>query len=132
MENEGSFSYLKYQKRVMSHTGFIRKTRNGVIRVVSTGQERSGTMSTPKRILVPTDFTECSHRALKEALGIAKQSHADVHLLHVVDDTLYECVALEGVCDAIIDKIKQVNLHHAELRMQRIIDGTRARPEQSR
>lgn len=78
-------------------------------------------MSTVKRILVPTDFTERSNRALQEALGIAKQSNAEVHLLHVVDDTLFQSVALEGVCDTIIDKIKQVNFRNAEIRMERSV-----------
>jgi len=40
-------------------------------------------MLAPKRILVPTDFTEDSDRALREAVDIAKTSNAKVFLLHV-------------------------------------------------
>jgi nucleotide-binding universal stress UspA family protein len=40
-------------------------------------------MFAPKRILVPTDFTEDSDRALKEAIDIATVSHGKVYLLHV-------------------------------------------------
>jgi universal stress protein A len=40
-------------------------------------------MFTPKRILVPTDFSGNSDEALKQALELAKQYHAKVYLLHV-------------------------------------------------
>lgn len=40
-------------------------------------------MFEPKRILVPTDFTADSDRALREAIGIAAISHGKVYLLHV-------------------------------------------------
>ena len=43
-------------------------------------------MLMPTRILVPTDFSEYSDRALEQALDIAKQYHAKVFLLHVVHD----------------------------------------------
>lgn len=37
----------------------------------------------PKRILVPTDFSEDSDRALREAIDIAATSRGKVYLLHV-------------------------------------------------
>lgn len=40
-------------------------------------------MFAPKRILVPTDFTKDSDRALREAIDIAEASQAKVYLLHV-------------------------------------------------
>lgn len=40
-------------------------------------------MFAPKRILVPTDFTADSDRALKEAVDIARAFHAKVYLIHV-------------------------------------------------
>ncbi len=40
-------------------------------------------MFSPRRILVPTDFTEDSDRALRKAVDIAESSHAEVYLLHV-------------------------------------------------
>lgn len=41
-------------------------------------------MLKPTKILVPTDFSEYSDRALEQALDIAKQYQAKVFLLHVV------------------------------------------------
>lgn len=40
-------------------------------------------MFAPKRILVPTDFSADSDRALKEALDIARAFHSKVFLIHV-------------------------------------------------
>jgi nucleotide-binding universal stress UspA family protein len=41
-------------------------------------------MLMPTRILVPTDFSEYSDRALGQALDIAKEYQAKVYILHVV------------------------------------------------
>jgi len=38
-----------------------------------------------RKILVPTDFTECSQKALSYALSFAKQFDAEILLLHVVE-----------------------------------------------
>ena len=40
-------------------------------------------MFEPRRILVPTDFSENSDRALREAIDIAAASRGKVYLLHV-------------------------------------------------
>jgi universal stress protein A len=46
-------------------------------------------MLIPTRILVPTDFSESSDRALGHALEIARQYKAKVFLLHVVHEDIY-------------------------------------------
>ena len=50
-------------------------------------------MLVPTKILVPTDFSEYSDRALRQALDIARQYHAKVYLLHVMDEEIYGPVA---------------------------------------
>ena len=47
-------------------------------------------MLIPTRILVPTDFSEYSDRAIKQAVDIAEQNNAKIYLLHVVD-RLQQC-----------------------------------------
>jgi nucleotide-binding universal stress UspA family protein len=39
-----------------------------------------------ERILVPTDFSECSRLALQYAAAFAVQFGSELHLLHVIDD----------------------------------------------
>ena len=47
----------------------------------------------PTRILVPSDFSPYSDRALRQALDIAVQYSAKVYLLHVLDKEFYGPVA---------------------------------------
>jgi universal stress protein A len=46
-----------------------------------------------KSILVPTDFSEHSDKALKQALDIAKQNKAKLYLLHVVHEAMHQCAS---------------------------------------
>jgi universal stress protein A len=49
-------------------------------------------MFKPRQILVPTDFSHPSDKALGEAIGIATQYGATIHVLHVVNqDFDYMC-----------------------------------------
>ena len=50
-------------------------------------------MLMPTKILVPTDFSEYSDRALRQALDIAKEYKAKVFLLHVMHEELCGHVA---------------------------------------
>jgi len=49
-------------------------------------------MFAPKNILVPTDFSEHSDRALAEAVDIARQHKARIYLLHVLG-VVRQCVS---------------------------------------
>ena len=42
-----------------------------------------------KRILVATDFSECSERALLTGLGLAQRYGAHIHMVHVVPSEGY-------------------------------------------
>jgi nucleotide-binding universal stress UspA family protein len=50
-------------------------------------------MFKPKKILVPTDFSEYSDRALQKALDIAQESGAGITLLHVIGQDIRECMS---------------------------------------
>ncbi len=50
-------------------------------------------MFEPKNILVPTDFTENSDRALREAIDIAEKYHSRIYLLHVIEQSVIPCAA---------------------------------------
>src|SRR5262249_50735235 len=43
-----------------------------------------------RNVLLLTDFSECSRRALDYAIGIAGRYEAQLHLLHCVDPTPFE------------------------------------------
>jgi nucleotide-binding universal stress UspA family protein len=49
-------------------------------------------MFSPKKILVPTDFSNSSEQALAVACDIAREHHSTVRLVHVVE-VVQQCVA---------------------------------------
>jgi nucleotide-binding universal stress UspA family protein len=56
-----------------------------------------------RNILMATDFSECSSRALGYALGIAARYGAQLHLLHYIDPAPYNLVtpdAVQTACEA--------------------------------
>jgi len=56
-------------------------------------------MLKPTKILVPTDFSEYSDRALRQALDIARQYGAKVYILHVLREELYRFEELGNIAD---------------------------------
>jgi nucleotide-binding universal stress UspA family protein len=49
------------------------------------------TMFKPSRILVPTDMSDHSFKALHQALDIAQQYGSEIYILHVIRDPIQEC-----------------------------------------
>ena len=45
---------------------------------------KGGAMLRPAKILVPTDFSESSDKALKQGIDIARQYNAELNLFHVI------------------------------------------------
>jgi nucleotide-binding universal stress UspA family protein len=68
-------------------------------------------MFTPKSILVPTDFSEFSDRAVRQAVDIAEQHNAKIYLLHVVDRlqqcAIDYCIPLETMMKVQSDSEKE-------------------------
>lgn len=68
-------------------------------------------MFTPKTILVPTDFSEFSDKAVQQAADIAEQNNAKVYLLHVVDKlqqcAIDYCIPLETMMKVQSDSEKE-------------------------
>jgi len=65
-----------------------------------------------RNILMATDFSKCSDRALRYAIGIAHRYGAALHLFHWVDPTAYKFVgtdALEAARDSAWRQIQQLD-----------------------
>lgn len=84
-------------------------------------------MLMPTRILVPTDFSEPSDRALKQALDIARQYHAKVFLLHVIHEETQHPVAFDFGLDEEI--MRQVNTRIRDEAKQRLQDQLEKFPQ---
>ena len=63
-------------------------------------------MFRPSTILVPTDFSQYSDKALLQALDIAKQYKAKVYLFHVVDDYVQQCAGDYCIDYAVVEQLQ--------------------------
>ena len=79
-------------------------------------------MLRPKNILVPTDFSEYSDKALKQALDIAKDYHAKVYLLHVISEHAIQTVEEYSIDLEIVKQLEDQLLSKAKENMQKEID----------
>ncbi|HVN97492.1 MAG TPA: universal stress protein [Syntrophorhabdaceae bacterium] len=75
-------------------------------------------MLMPTKILVPTDFSEPSDKALAQALDIAKQYHAKVFLLHVVHQEIHYAYADYFASIELGQEIKATHLADAKDKLQ--------------
>ena len=57
--------------------------------VVRSDEEAVSSQHAVRRILVPIDFSDASHEAIRHATEIAQTYGAEIHLLHVVEEVVY-------------------------------------------
>ena len=75
-------------------------------------------MFEPRSILVPTDFSEFSDKALMAAQDLAKKFGSKVYLLHVVDEGLHSCAGQYCLDPALVEAIKEDSQKGAREKMQ--------------
>jgi len=73
-------------------------------------------MFAPKNILVPTDFSEYSDKALQLALDIAKQYHSRIYLLHVIG-LVNQCSVEYCLDSKTIDLVEKESMAYARQMM---------------
>jgi nucleotide-binding universal stress UspA family protein len=73
-----------------------------------------------KRILVPSDFSECSDAAVRYGLEFAHKFGATLHLLHVVQDPATQPWAAEGVVVPLLEAVEEWQ-NEARLRLEQSI-----------
>ena len=80
-------------------------------------------MLVPTKILVPTDFSEYSGKALEQALDIAKHYRAKVFLLHVLHGEIYR-MGLDFVfSEKVVQQVKDDTLVWAQQSLQKQLDS---------
>jgi universal stress protein A len=78
-------------------------------------------MLKPTKILVPTDFSEFSDKALKQGLDIAKQYGAELYLLHVIND-LHRIVVDYPIAEEDIAAVEKRDVDNAKTMMQQQLE----------
>lgn len=79
-------------------------------------------MFKPKKILVPTDFSDYSSKALQKALDIAKEEGSEILLFHVIHNDFQTCVV--DYCFTVdeIESIKSRMFAASKENMQKELD----------
>jgi nucleotide-binding universal stress UspA family protein len=76
-------------------------------------------MLKPTKILVPTDFSEYSNKALGQAIDIAKQYNAKVFLLHVIEEHPIQTVDEYSIGIEIVKELEDKIFAIAKEKMQK-------------
>ena len=75
-------------------------------------------MFAPKKILVPTDFSKYSDKALQEAADIAKKYGSKIYLLHVIDDHIQQCAVDYCITAEVVKKLRRDSLKASKDKLQ--------------
>lgn len=78
-------------------------------------------MFAPKQILVPTDFSTFSEKALKEAIDIAKQHGSTIHLLHVIS-IVQQCAVDYCMTGEVMNELERQSVEAAQKKIKEEID----------
>ena len=70
-------------------------------------------MFSPKNILVPTDFSEHSDKALQQAIDIAKQFKSKIYLLHVIG-IIIQCTVDYCLPPQTVDQVENESVSSAK------------------
>lgn len=80
-------------------------------------------MLMPTKILVPTDFSTYSDKALRQAFDIAKQYNAKVYVIHVVHEKITDTIDDYGITyPSYVKEIEEKMIDEAKKKMKEQID----------
>jgi universal stress protein A len=75
-------------------------------------------MFDPKKILVPTDFSESSEKALKEAIDVAAKYHSKIYVLHVIDKAVQQCAADYCIPAEVMEQFEKESVNSSQKKMK--------------
>ena len=78
-------------------------------------------MFAPKNILVPTDFSEYSDKALKKAVDISLQHKSKIYVLHVVDEVV-QCAVDYCIDISLVKQIEKQSMKFAREKLQQQVE----------
>ncbi len=77
-------------------------------------------MFAPKNILVPTDFSSSSDKALKRAVDIASQHKSKIYVLHVVDEIM-QCAVDYCLDVSVVKQVEKQSLKFAQEKLRKMV-----------
>jgi nucleotide-binding universal stress UspA family protein len=85
--------------------------------------KEESTMNETKNILVPTDFSEYSDKALKKAIELAKKFNSKIYLLHVIDQAMQQCVVDYCIDAEIVEQLEKNSEEASEEMLQKEVNA---------
>ena len=79
-------------------------------------------MFQPRKILVPTDFSEDSDLAFQMALSIAVKYQARIFLLHVISNTVQQSLSDYCLDQSIVARVLNESIVFSNEKLQEVID----------
>ncbi|MDD2336046.1 MAG: universal stress protein [Geobacteraceae bacterium] len=79
-------------------------------------------MFKPSRILVPTDMSDHSLKAIRMAFDIAAQYNAEVFLLHVIKNPVPECVIDYSISEELVKNLQTEMFESARKGILKLLD----------
>ncbi|MBU1966641.1 MAG: universal stress protein [Proteobacteria bacterium] len=79
-------------------------------------------MFQPRKILVPTDFSEDSDLAFRMALNIAVKYQARIFLLHVISNTVQQSLSDYCLDQSIVARVLNESIVFSNEKLQEVID----------
>jgi universal stress protein A len=76
----------------------------------------------PRKILVPTDFSEDSDAALRMALSIAATHQARIFLLHVISNTLQQSLSDYCLDQSILNRVLNESIVFSNEKLKEVMD----------
>ncbi|MBN1380461.1 MAG: universal stress protein [Deltaproteobacteria bacterium] len=73
-------------------------------------------METPKRILVPTDFSESAEKALDYALMLAHEFDAELYLLHIISDIDHHAIDY-SLTESMVKQYRETSFNNSKEKM---------------
>ena len=74
-------------------------------------------MFEPKKILVPTDFSASSDKAIQEAIDIAEKYHSKVYVLHVIEKGVQQCAADYCLPNEVVEQFEHESVNASTQKM---------------
>lgn len=79
-------------------------------------------MFKPTRILVPTDMSSHSDKAVKQAIDIAKQFNSELFLLHVIQDPVQQCTVDYCISEGLVGQLQSELMEAARKGIQKQVE----------
>lgn len=79
-------------------------------------------MFKPTKILVPTDMSTHSDKAVKQAIDIARQFNSELFLLHVIQDPVQQCTVDYCISESLVSQLQAELLESARKGIQQQVE----------